>query len=293
MTEATHADQMRSLNSRIDDLSESNTKLTATLREARELFERQQVSVLGFDVVFAEADESSGLSTLRELAQGPLRNQTGFQDQLERLAPSLNYDALFAQSLQGRPVVLGYYLSGDDRDGIAKGALPPPALPLDRLRGLPLIATSWKGYSSNIESLAAAAPTAGFFNSITDEDGVVRSLPLLAEYQGQYYESLALGMFRSMMGMPGVEPGFPATPSLGTHETLESVVLVEGTRRMPLPVDDRLSMLIPFRGPGGPDGGSYQYIAASDVIEGRLDIKLHHPVVSPAAFACDRYGLFG
>lgn len=30
-----------------------------------------------------------------------------------------------------------------------------------------------------------------------------------------------------------------------------------------------------------------------NVIESRLDIKLHHPVVSPAAFACDRYGLFG
>lgn len=36
MTEATHADQLRILNSRIDDLNESNTKLTATLREARE-----------------------------------------------------------------------------------------------------------------------------------------------------------------------------------------------------------------------------------------------------------------
>ena len=36
MTESTSADQLRALNSRIDDLSESNTKLTATLREARE-----------------------------------------------------------------------------------------------------------------------------------------------------------------------------------------------------------------------------------------------------------------
>lgn len=36
MTEATNADQLRSLNSRIDDLTESNTKLTATLREAKE-----------------------------------------------------------------------------------------------------------------------------------------------------------------------------------------------------------------------------------------------------------------
>jgi len=36
MTESTNADQIRALNVRIDDLSESNTKLTATLREARE-----------------------------------------------------------------------------------------------------------------------------------------------------------------------------------------------------------------------------------------------------------------
>lgn len=36
MTESTSADQLRSLNTRIDDLTESNAKLTATLREARE-----------------------------------------------------------------------------------------------------------------------------------------------------------------------------------------------------------------------------------------------------------------
>lgn len=36
MTESASSDQLRTLNSRIDELSESNTKLTATLREARE-----------------------------------------------------------------------------------------------------------------------------------------------------------------------------------------------------------------------------------------------------------------
>ena len=49
----------------------------------RELFERQQVSVIGFDVLFAEADESSGLATLQELAQGPLRSQPAFHEQLK------------------------------------------------------------------------------------------------------------------------------------------------------------------------------------------------------------------
>ena len=235
----------------------------------QELFARQRVSVVGFDVVFAERDNSSGLASLRALERGPLAKTPGFAEQLARLAPSLDHDALFARSLHGHAAVLGYYFTSD-RQGHTQGALPLPVVTGAQLRGRPLAATTWNGYGANLSELNQAAAQAGFFNTISDNDGVIRSLPLLAEYQGHYYESLALGMFRSMMGMPRVEPGFPATPSLGTHETLESVVLVEGARRMALPVDDRLSMLIPFRGPGGPDGGSYQYIAASDVIEGRL-----------------------
>jgi adenylate cyclase len=240
----------------------------ATLTQ--ELFTRQRVAVLGFDVIFAERDNSSGLAALQALERGALAKAPGFAEQVAKLTPSLDHDALFARSLQGQAVVLGYYFTSD-RKGHTQGALPSPVITPAQLRGRPLAATTWNGFGANLDALGQAAPVAGFFNTISDSDGVIRSLPLLAEYQGQYYESLALGMFRSMMGMPSVEPGFPSTPSLGTHETLESVVLVEGARRMPLPVDDRLSMLIPFRGPGGPDGGSYQYIAASDVIEGRLD----------------------
>ena len=40
-----------------------------------ELFERQKIALMGFDVVFAEADESSGLKRLNELAQKELRDQ--------------------------------------------------------------------------------------------------------------------------------------------------------------------------------------------------------------------------
>lgn len=237
---------------------------------ARELFERQQVAVVGFDVLFAEADDTSGLVTLQQLAEGALRDQPKFKEQLTRLAPSLNYDALFAQSLQGRAVVLGYYLSGDDRDGITKGVLPAPAISLGQLRGLPLVSTQWKGYSSNIEILAHAAPHSGFFNSVTDSDGIVRSLPLLAEYQGQYYESLALAMFRTVLGSPAVLPGFAnATPN-GSRDVLQSIVLRQDGRSLVLPVDDQLATLIPFRGPGDARGGSFTYVSASDVLEGQL-----------------------
>ena len=90
----------------------------------------------------------------------------------------------------------------------------PPVVTGAQLRGRPLAATTWNGYGANLSELNQAAAQAGFFNTIGDSDGVVRSLPLLAEYLGgQYYESLALAMFRAMMGGPTVEPGFPATAS--------------------------------------------------------------------------------
>lgn len=238
-------------------------------RLTRELFERQQVAVVGFDVIFAEPDGSSGLSTLERLARGPLRSQPGFIDQFNRLAPTLDYDALFAQALQGRPAVLGYYLTSD-RDGRARGVLPEPALPTDRLRGRPLRATSWEGYGANIQILADAAPTAGFFNSITDPDGVVRSLPLLAEYQGQYYESLALAMFRTMLGMPTIHPVYAQTDSVRSHDALAGIQLRQDGRELSLPVDDQLAMQIPFRGPGDVRGQSFRYLSAADVLEGKL-----------------------
>ncbi|MBD9393015.1 CHASE2 domain-containing protein [Acidovorax sp. ACV01] len=235
----------------------------------RELFERQQASVVGFDVLFAETDGSSGLASLERLAQGALRAQPGFKEQLARLTPTLDYDARFARALQGRPAVLGYYFTSD-RDGRTKGVLPAPALPTERLRGLPLRATSWGGYGSNIAELAQSVPAAGFFNSVTDDDGVVRSLPLLAEYQGIYYESLALAMFRTLLDLPEIYPSFVSTTPLGTHDTLHSIVLRQDGRELALPVDNKLATLIPFRGAGDVNGGSFRYISASDVLDGKL-----------------------
>ncbi|WP_029414147.1 CHASE2 domain-containing protein [Acidovorax radicis] len=235
----------------------------------RELFERQQASVVGFDVLFAETDGSSGLASLERLAQGALRAQPGFKEQLARLTPTLDYDARFARALQGRPAVLGYYFTSD-RDGRTKGVLPAPALPTERLRGLPLRATSWGGYGSNIAELAQSVPAAGFFNSVTDDDGVVRSLPLLAEYQGIYYESLALAMFRTLLDLPEIYPSFVSTTPQGTHDTLHSIVLRQDGRELALPVDNKLATLIPFRGAGDVNGGSFRYISASDVLDGKL-----------------------
>ena len=126
--------------------------------------------------------------------------------------------------------------------------------------------TSWNGYGANIEQLAKAAPMGGFFNTIVDSDGVVRSVPLLAEYTDRYYESLALAMFRMVVGMPAVEPVFPPERFLSrTYQGLDAVRLRLGQKTLSVPVAQGLTTLIPFRGRGGVAGGSFKYLSATDL----------------------------
>jgi adenylate cyclase len=234
-----------------------------------ELFDRQKVAIVGFDVMFPEPDDTSGLQRLRQLAQGELKEVPGFAQRIEQLEATLDYDALFAKSLQKRPVVLGYYFTGVPE---TKGVLPAPVMQKEDLQGRPIATISWKGYGSNIEQLARSAPMAGSFNPVVDRDGVLRAIPLVAEYQGSYYESLSLAVYRLLIGLPTVHPGFPREKFYGSRNYggLESLQLRKDQKALAIPVDDKVSSLIPFRGPGGVDGGSFRYVAAADVIGKRL-----------------------
>jgi adenylate cyclase len=234
------------------------------------LFDDQHIALLGFDTVFAEPDDSSGLRQLQRLAAGQLADQPGFAERVQALKPEMDHDARFARALQDRPVVLGYYFTSD-RGGHTSGVLPEPALRPDALQGRSIQTTQWNGYGANIAPLAAAAPRAGFFNAINERDGVVRSLPLLAEHGGQYYESLSLAMFRVLLGDPRVEPGFPPEHFFSRdYRALESVRLVRGDTSLAIPVDERVTALVPFRGAGGPQGGSFTYVSAADLLAGRV-----------------------
>ena len=235
-----------------------------------ELLGRQQVAVLGFDVMFLEPDRSSGLDSLRAMAAGPLRGMQGLATEIERLAPTLDNDAAFAKSLESRPVALGYYFTRTGTPS-AKGQLPAaPLLPVDAFPAGGIYASSWNGFGASLPALAKAAPTAGFLNTLVgvQGDGAIRSVPLIARYEGDqaqpgYYESLGLAVYRLVNGLP---PVLPAFASGGAVPRLESLRV----GRLRVPVDQMASMKVPFRGPGGADGGSFRYIPAADVLEGRL-----------------------
>ena len=240
------------------------------LRLLQAIFEQQGAAVLGIDMVLAESDTSSGLAMLEKLAQGELADQEAFVARVQQLRPQLDWDAQFAQALARYPVVLGYYFTSD-RQGEKNGQLPAPVFTSADIQNRQIRISTWNGYGANLALFAQAAPSAGFFNALNSGDGVVRTMPLVAEYDGQYYQSLPLAMLRLASGQPKVQAVFPKERFLGRkyqHLTHIELNYPQG-RKASIPVDDQVATTVPFRGLGGPEGGSFAYFSASDILKKR------------------------
>ena len=239
----------------------------------RELTGRQQVAALGLDVVFAEPDRGAGLAQLERLAREDLRGDAGFTAWLARHGAGLDQDAALARALAQGPTALAYYFTSD-RAARRAGQLPHPVA---RLEPIPSGMLRWDGWGANIAPLASAARGAGFFNAVADPDGKLRAVPLLAGFDGGLHESLSLATLRLGQGSPPLRLHL-AGPQPGA--ALQALALGGGNS---VPLDARGTALVPYRGAGGPQGGSFRYISAADVLEGRL----------PAASLQGRYALLG
>ena len=229
------------------------------------LFDKYGIAVVGFDVVFAEKDESSGLKVLQKLGQNQLKDDAKYQAALSKIRPQLEYDNLFADKIKNRNVVLGYYLT--EKKGSASGTLPEPAFPPGTFKNRPIHFNVLNGYGANLPELQQAAAGAGHFNPAVDTDGMVRRVPMLSEYNGAYYESLSLAMVRTLLGTPQMFPGFAAGNTSG-YAGLEWLELDSPIGALKIPVDSEVTTLVPFRG----YAGSFPYISISDVLHDRTDV---------------------
>lgn len=231
------------------------------------LFDQYGITLLGLDVVFAEPDESSGLKVLERLARSELKDSAPFQSALQTLRPQLDHDGRFAQTLKGRPVILGYYLSGRG-DGVSSGALPAPVLPEGSFTGRDIPFTVWANHGGNLAEFQKAALSGGHFNPLVDFDGISRRVPLLAEYKGAYYEALSLAMVRTLLGQPKVVPWFPEDRWFSSkgYQGMEAIDLPTERGTLRIPVDDNVAALIPYRG----YQGSFRYISIADVLADRI-----------------------
>jgi adenylate cyclase len=234
-----------------------------------ELFAHYGVAAVGFDVVFAEKDTSSGLNVLQDLGRKQFKEVAQFQSVLNQLKPMLEYDSLFAGKLKQRPAVLGYYFSNSDAGSAPSksGLLPQPVFAKGVIKGQLIEAVSFDSFGANLSELQQAAATAGHFNPQVDFDGVVRRIPMLVEHEGQYYESLSLAVARTVLGLPTLSLGFAAGQS-SDYGGLEWLTLESAQGDLTIPVDAQVSALVPYLG----DRGTFRYISATEVLHGKLPL---------------------
>jgi adenylate cyclase len=219
------------------------------------------VAVVGFDMVFAERDESADLRLLRGLATD--KDDGAFITRLNELGPYLDRDRMFADALTLGPTVLGYYFDTNRETAFNTGELPYPAFDVNPDMAAAMRLPVAHGYGANLPELAASAYSAGFINNpLIDEDGVVRRAPLLHKYELAVYESLSLALGATYLSDVSLPIFVQEMDMLDDYPPLEAMELA-GER---IPIDAQGAVLVPYRGPVG----SFPYVSATRIINDTL-----------------------
>lgn len=212
--------------------------------------EKAGVSLIGFDVLFSEAESNPvdlvlADDSLSEAARAEIASRRARFDSDSRLA-----------SVVGTRTVLGYVMHAD---GVKSGRLPQPFLMLDsadegwRVHALP-------DYTSNLPTLMDKALSAGFFTTLPDRDGVIRRSPLILRHGDGLYTSLALELARHSLNAPFIR--LQTTRCRGELTCIENIQV--GDRIVH--TDEYGAALVPYKG----RRESYTYVSASKVLHGEL-----------------------
>jgi CHASE2 domain-containing sensor protein len=197
-------------------------------------------TAVGLDVLFAEADTGG------DAAGGPGPGASG---------PALSArDAALAAALGRGPFVIGYAFTFDrpiDRPCHLRSIGLARAAPDGGLTQVPRAS----GVLCSLVPLGVAASSSGFMNASPDADGVLRRMPLIIEFGGEIYPSLALATIRAGLAAERLGVSDPAAgwPTLWL-----------GERQIPLDADG--SVLVRFRG----SAGSIPRLSAVDVLRQRV-----------------------
>ncbi|MCX5911300.1 MAG: CHASE2 domain-containing protein [Deltaproteobacteria bacterium] len=209
---------------------------------------------IGLDVLFAEPDRTS-----LQAIQGELRHDFGIHLEFKGMPPHLrDSDQGFAEVLSKRAAVLGYQFLFDEEPG-SDGCLLHP-LEVNSLSSAEMEEPSGRfirarSVACNLPMFSRAAGASGFFNISPDADGILRRVPLMIEYEGRLYPSLALATLMRAMPPTGIllKWGKSGPVSLSLNQT-------------EIPLSPNGTMLIGFRG----KGKTFDYISAADILSDRV-----------------------
>jgi HD-GYP domain-containing protein (c-di-GMP phosphodiesterase class II) len=209
-------------------------------------------AIIGLDIFFPEPDRTSAKLLLKDI-----KKAYQLKLAIDRLPGELNdNDKILAATLSRGPFVLGNVFQFDRfKKSLGKCILHPVKVSYmqntakrEEKTGIP----ESTGVLCNLKILSEKAGASGFFNFSPDQDGMLRRLPMLIQYDGNVYPSLALATVLKLKETDNL-----ILKKKG--DILQSI----NYKRTSIPVDQHGQMMIKFRGPKS----SYDYISAADIMD--------------------------
>jgi adenylate cyclase len=214
-----------------------------------EAIQQSGAAAIGIDALFVEKDRTSPLEIQRVVERDFKR---AFP--LSGIKKSLwDYDTILGQTLKTGPFVLSYFFNFNFPDDntcqpkSASGALLSANAQTNVLHHAVSVAC-------NVPSIQNGANTSGFINSAPDSDGIYRKTPLVIEYKGRLYPSLALQTFLTANALDNF-----LVASSETGLTLQ-------LGKMSVPLDKAGNLLIKFP----TNGKRFERISATELLSGTL-----------------------
>lgn len=201
--------------------------------------------IIGLDIVFAEEDNSSPKKIVKKLGL----KVKGVED----------YDEILVKSIKNSPTVVGYVFTLTN-DGIKPVSTPNlDAIVIEKNK--PERSYIIKAYRAilNIPIIQKNANANGYFNTIPDNDGVVRSIPMLISFKGSLYPSLSLEIIRNALQEKIIKVNYE-------NSGVKSITIGNIT----IPTDIYGRMLINYTGVQK----KYRYISAADIYHNNIDKSL-------------------
>jgi adenylate cyclase len=230
---------------------------------------KNDVKVVGFDVVWAEPDENSelkGLAAVKQKTQELHVQNRGLENYLSAAIRQADNDRTLAESLtRSRRAVLGYFFQFLAPESLSarKKSLQenlPPLSSYNLVKYTSEEATKVDLFEAeyaevNIPVISEAAAGAGYFNIFPDRDGTVRWIPMVIKYQSKHYCPLSLAVLQRYLDHP----------LLGLRIAEFGVEQVR-LGNLIIPTNEEGRMLINYRGPKK----TFPHYSATDVIHGRV-----------------------
>jgi CHASE2 domain-containing sensor protein len=227
-------------------------------------------AVIAMDIIFSEPDRTSWTSI-----QQAFNREFGLEVEISGLPRDMkDHDAYFGHVLTRAPTVGAVILFYQHQNTDSSCRILPLNIQGD-VSFLDLPQAS--GLLCNIPFIQAGLARSGFINTTQDEDGVLRRLPLIAEYQGSYFPSLALASLMLALNQDEVT----------IENDLVGPVLRSGG--ISIPMDHQGRTLMRFDGPGH----DFQYLSARDVLTGNFDpALLQDKIIFIGSSAAGLYDLY-